>query len=330
MSEYAYSNKLECIVSIDFALSHMGKKLLKYSDKNKESQNFQCPFPNCPAQMSIRGWRVIEEEHRLPQHRSFSIMGRIPHIFGCSVKAGLYQLPDEESNDYNSIDEKDILTKYILQGMDSVKRETIKQKSRVHSLEKTKNHLTHGLLAIVQIILNPETDMTIPQPIRWRNPKNRKVLGITNERSFNEMVINLFKKQYGELAENTMNIYFGYAKFYQKDGFVYAKINTAITSYQGSPFVNCKLVSLEGLKEESKKNENARELMKFMDKNSSLSRAIAMAGYLTKSSNQNSWANKVFFDFIPYSDNLANSFVFLGDSQYTLAKPYFERNKNSF
>ncbi|CAK1227790.1 unnamed protein product [Fructobacillus evanidus] len=330
MSEYAFSRRLDCIVSIDFALSPLGKSKLGYGDHPKESQNFHCPFPNCYAQMSIRGWRVIQNEQRLPKNRSFARMGKEGHIKACTVQNGTYDLPDEEVNKYTANEPAIVKTKYILHGSPSEKKpkkDITPRKNVGHS--GLKNHNIHGLLAIVQRIMDPSTNLNESSNITWRKPKDRQINGLESERTFNDLVINLFQSQEIDLEVATINIFFGYAKFDLNDNFVRAKIYTSIENSEGNPFVMAKICSIEELNNQALTNENAAELLKFINSQSDKYRVCAIAGYLMKPAHQQSSSNKVFYNLILYSDTLSDAFVFLGDTQYTLAKPYFERNKNS-
>lgn len=329
MSEYAYSNKLKCIVSIDFALSPMGRQLLNYKDENRESQNFVCPYPNCKAQMFIRGWKIIAAQHRSPQKQSFAKMGRLGHIDGCTVKSGTFKLSPNEINDYSSIVEKTIKTKYILQGLTTIKQKVaIDNEKKGSSTNKTvTNHNIHGLLGLAQTILDPTQDQESPREIIWRKPKNILLDGMTGSRSLKELVNNLFQEQETTLTTNKLFIYFGYAKFEIESGMVIAKIKTKIQSDEGNPYITINLISLNDLNEQSKQNENAGELKSFLEKNTEYPRVFCAAGYLQKNKKQNSYTNKVFYELIPYSDSLSDSFVFLGDSLYSLSKPYFEKYK---
>ncbi|CAK1252974.1 hypothetical protein [Fructobacillus tropaeoli] len=332
MSEYAFSRRLNCIVSIDFALSPLGKTKLGYGNHPKESQNFYCPFPNCYAQMSMRGWRVIQNEQRLPKNRSFARMGKEDHINECTVQNGTYDLPDEEINEYTASEPAIVKTKYILQGFPSEKRpkNDFTPKKNVGRSDR-KNHNIHGLLAIVQRIMDPSTNLNEPANITWRKPKNRQIKGLEAERTFNDLVMNFFQNQKRDLEVFAIKIFFGYAEFNLKDGFVSAKIYTRIQSSDGNPFIMVKICSIEELNKQALINENAAELLKFINSSKiNYSRAFAIAGYLRKPKKQKSTTKKVFYDLTLYSDTLSDAFVFLGDTQYILAKPYFERNKNSF
>lgn len=336
MSQYAFSHQLNCIVSIDFALSPLGKSKLGYDNNPKESQNFDCPFPSCSAQMAMRGWRVIKNEQRLPKNRSFARMGKQKHIPGCTVESATYELPDEESNGYTAINPAIVKTNYILQGNPSKKRQ--KENSTVKrnnvSRADTKNHNIHGLLAIVQKIMDPLTNKNEPANITWRKPKNTGINGLQSARTFNDLVVNLFQRQELNLKTNTINIFFGYAKFDLNRNVVRAKVPTSIQSAgvqskDANPYIMVNICLIEELREQALENENAAELLTFIDNNSEQYRVFAIAGYLTKSVHQQSSLNKVFYNLTLYSDSLSDSFVFLGGSQYNLAKPYFETNRNS-